>query len=191
MPVDASDRPNDRFGYSVYAGVLTAAPRQVAEVAKLREAIKPRRSMLPAHVTVMGTFCDVQSLDEIKRIFAGVARGCRPVEVKFDGTGMHIYPDWASFDVVKRAELVRLHDELTAAVSPHVTDAYGYAEHGYTPHLTLWQECPPEDQTLADRLGRELDLGRGFTARAVDLVGRAGPAHGGRWVTVESFPLGG
>ncbi len=190
MPIDASDRPNDRFGHSVYAGVLFAGPEQVKAVAELRGAIKPRRATLPAHVTVMGTFCDPPSLDAVKAVFADAARLCGPVEVRFDGTGLHLGNDWASFQVTRTTDLVRLHETLTDALIPLVTDAYGYAEHGYAPHLTLWQECPPENMAQAERLGRKLDLGAGFRGEEVALVARTGPAHGGKWATLKSFRLG-
>ncbi len=189
MPIDASNRPNDRSGYSVYAGVLFASAEQIKAVDGLRAHVRAKRAALHAHVTVMGTFCDVKSLDAVKQSFTNAIKGHGPAKVTFDGAGMKLHSTWAGYDAVKSPELVRLHKSLVAAVGPLVTDAYGYAEHGYAPHLTLWQECPPENQQIAEKLGRELRLGEGFTADSVALVGRAGTAYGGKWVTVQTFPL--
>jgi 2'-5' RNA ligase len=189
MPINASNRPDDRFGYSVYAGVLFATPEQRRAVQDLRTLIRPRRAMLPAHVTVLGTFCDIPSLDEIKRCIREVAARHGQVEVRIEGEGVHIFKDAAGFGIVKTPALTAIYEDLRAIVHPLVTDAYGYDTKGYMPHLTLWQECPPENMLLAERLGREISLGRGFLARDIALVGRAGPAHGGEWVTIESFPV--
>ena len=191
MPVDASDRPDDRFGYSVYAGVLFASQEQQAAVQQLREQIKPRRAMLPAHVTVKGTFCGTESLDEVRRLFGEVAAHSAPLEVQIAGRDLHVIKDASSYSIVKGQALVRLYEALTAAVGPVCIDAYGYDAGGYQPHLTLWQECPPENEALAQRLARSLHLGKGFTAESVALVGRTGPAHGGRFTTIQSFRLGG
>ncbi len=191
MAIDASDRPNDRFGYSVYAGVLLAPRAQADAVARLRERIRPQRAMLPAHVTVMGTFCGIESLDGVKRLFRQVSARHGPVEVKFDGAGLQLFKDSGGLFVEKSAALAGLHKEITAAIGAVSIDAYGYADERYAPHLTLWQECPPENATLAGELGREVKLGAGFRVDAVAFVGRSGPAHGGRWVTIALFALTG
>lgn len=191
MAVDASDRPDDRFGYSVYAGVLFASQEQQAAVQRLRAQISPRRAMLPAHVTVKGTFCGIESLDEVKRLFGEVAAQSVPFEVQIAGSDLHVVKDATSHAVVKGPALVGLYEALTAAVGPACIDAYGYDLGGYQPHLTLWQECPPENEALAQRLARGLHLGSGFSAGSVALVGRIGPAHGGKFATIQSFRLGG
>ncbi len=190
MTVDASDHPNDRFGYSVYAGVLLASPAQQCAVQELREKIKPGRAILPAHVTVKGTFCDISSLDEVERLFEVVAARHSPLTVRFESTHVNVIKDASVLDVVKAPQLVRIYDELRTTLGSVGTDAYGYDTQGYAPHLTLWQECPPENAALAARLGREIKLGEGFTAAEVTLVGRIGPAHGGRWTTLRAFKLG-
>ena len=189
MPIDASNRPDDLFGYSVYAGVLFA-PAQLAEpVDAVRVRVGSPRAALPAHVTVMGTFCDVKSLRGVQNAFDRAVKGHGPVKVTFDGEGLNIHPTWAGFNAVKSAELASLYASFVQAVGPLVTDAYGYAEHGYTPHLTVWQECPPDKAQLAEQLGRPLNMGGGFVANAVVLVARRGTAYGGRWATVGLFPL--
>ncbi len=59
---DPRTLPNDRFGYSVYSLVSHASPEQVRLVADVREAVGQARAVIPAHVTVRGTFYGISSL---------------------------------------------------------------------------------------------------------------------------------
>lgn len=191
MAINASDRPNDRFGYSVYAGVLLAPAAQQRTVQGLRDKIRPQRAMLPAHVTVKGTFCDIKSLEEVDRLFAEVASTQSAPFIRLESPRVQVMRNASVLAVVRTTELVAIYDDFRAVLGPVVTDAYGYDAQGYAPHLTLWEECPPENLDLARRLAKEIKLGGGFTAYEVSLVGRIGPAHGGRWTTVKTYRLGG
>lgn len=190
MAVDASNRPNDRFGYSVYAGVLFAPPELAEAVYRVREVTKSKRAMLPPHVTVLGTFCDIKSFDEVKRAFAKAATGRGPVRVEFQKGKYHEELRFAGVWAVTSPELQGLHLALKEMVTPLATDAYKYGVHGYEPHMTFWEECPPENFEASLKAARQASIGDGFTADKVALVGRVGTAYGGRWMTVGEFGLG-
>jgi 2'-5' RNA ligase len=189
-PIDASNHPDDRFGYSVYAGVLFADSRMTAAVDAVRSRIPQPRASLAAHVTVMGTFCDIPSLDQVIALAAGVASQHSPLDIAYSPDGLKVHETWAGFDGPLTPALRRMEQDFHAALKPLVTDAYGYALAGYSPHLTVWQECPATALRLAESLGRAIDIRQGFTASEVSLVARRGPAYGGRWETVRSFKLG-
>jgi hypothetical protein len=38
-------------------------------------------------------------------------------------------------------------------------------------------------------LAADMDIGTGFDVASVELMGRVGPAFGGRWTLIESLPL--
>jgi hypothetical protein len=63
--IDASDRPNDAHGYSVYCLVMLAPEPIASRVQEVRDLLRPARAMIAAHVTALGTFCEVDSLDRI------------------------------------------------------------------------------------------------------------------------------
>ena len=192
MPVDASDRPNDRFGYSVYATVALAAPDQVAKVRKVREAIGLKRATIPAHVTVRGTFYGVQNFDELAGLLRNLAFSQKPLRIEFSGG----WEFWVQSDgrgigwrkVMATVELRALNKTFDGVIRPRSNNAY---PDEFLPHLTLCQDCDETQIAEAKRLAESLDIGSGFDCKEVTLMGRVGPAHGGRWVTVESFPLGG
>ena len=43
--------------------------------------------------------------------------------------------------------------------------------------------------TATAALAADMDIGTGFVG-SVELMGRVGPAFGGRWTLIESLPLG-
>ena len=73
---DPSALQNDRFGYGVYSLVAHASPEQVRLVAEAREAIGQIRAVIPAHVTVRGTFYEIGSPDELRGLLHQAAAGC-------------------------------------------------------------------------------------------------------------------
>ena len=63
--VSPYNRPDDEFGYAVYSVVVMASLSQQAAIHVVRQGVKHQRSMIPAHVTVKGTFCEVPSLEKL------------------------------------------------------------------------------------------------------------------------------
>ncbi len=189
-------RPDDRFGYSVYSCVAFATPEQQREVQTLRDAVKAQRSMMPAHVTVKGTFCEIPSLDIVKALVARVAEATPDFFVEFAsgielGREYDTTPGSAFVQYRKTTELVGLHDRLFDALAPVTTNAYG-REQGddYRPHLTVFDEPLPELKQLGKELVAKTKVtGTGFPVHEVWLMGHVGPPYRGRWMPIESFRL--
>ena len=189
-------RPDDRFGYAVYSCVAFAAPEQQQEVQALRDAVKAQRSMMPAHVTVKGTFCEIPSLDAVKALIAQIAEVTPGFFVEFEG-GIRLgrtydtAPGWAGVQFRKTPELVGLHDSLYRVLAPVTTNAYGL-ERGddYRPHMTVFDEPLPELKQLGKELAAKTKLrSPGFPVSEIWFMGHVGPPYRGRWMTIESFRL--
>jgi len=186
--VDASDRTNDSFGYSVYAVVAFAPRSRAAAVEKLRREIDMKRAALPAHVTIKGTFCDIEDFDAVRRSVVGITERSAPAQVDFADDGSpHFTESFGGMLVSLTPQLTALNAALEEAIGPISTNAY--TDEPFRPHLTLCQDCSAVQIEQAKRLAGELDLGTGFLGASIDLVGRVGPAYGGRWESIEHFPL--
>ncbi|TWF78145.1 2'-5' RNA ligase superfamily protein [Pseudonocardia hierapolitana] len=187
---DPRTLPNDRFGYSVYALVAHASPEQVRMVDEVREAVGQERAVIPAHVTVRGTFHGIASLDQMRALLRETAGGLEPAQVTFGPGGWTIHPDGdrhsCGMPCVTTPALVSLHHAFDAVIRPRSVDAYG---DGYRAHLTLFQDCAREQVQRAGAVVAGPDIGTGFEFDSVELMGRVGPAFGGEWVLIESFPL--
>ena len=190
MAIDTSDRPNDSFGYSVYAVVAFAPPELAYSVDGLRRTIAMKRASIPAHVTVKGTFCGIDSLEVVCEQIGAVAQTTAPVQIDFadprnPASGESRAVLWT--EVRLTSDLLALNGALEQAIGPISTAAY--SDEPYRAHLTLCQDCSPEQMDHAMRLAAEIDFGTGFLATAIDLMGRIGPAYGGRWESAGRFPL--
>lgn len=194
--VNPYGRPNDSFGYAVYSCVAFATPGQQQEVQSLRDAVKAQRSMMPAHVTVKGTFCEIPSLDRIKALVKQVADATPAFDAEFaggivPGPAYDTGEGWAGVVVRKTPPLVDLHGRLCDTLTAVTTNAYG-PERGddYHPHITVIHEPLPELKQLGRELVAKTKLtGSGFPVREVWLMGHVGPPYRGRWAQIESFSL--
>ncbi len=193
--VSPYNRPNDEFGYSVYSVVVFATPEQQARVQEVRDAVRAQRSMMPAHVTVKGTFCEIPSLDQIKVLVRDVASRTIGFSVEFEpgivlGKNYDTGMGWAGVPIRKTTLLVACHDAMYGALAPVTTNAYGN-ELGdeYHPHVTVFSEPLPELKQLGKQLAATTDLGGGYPVRDVWLMGHVGPPYRGKWTPIESFPL--
>ncbi len=188
---DPRTLPNDRFGYSVYALVSHASPEQVRLVAEVREAVGQARAVIPAHVTVRGTFSGIGSLDEMRGLLRQAAAGLEPTRVEFSTGGWKLHSDDGDrhgcvMPCVTSPALRSLHEAFDAVIRPLSLDGYG---DGYRAHLTLCQDCTREQVQRAMALVADRDFGTGFGFDSVELMGRVGPAFGGEWTLIESLPL--
>jgi 2'-5' RNA ligase len=160
-------------------------------VAEVREAVGQTRAVIPAHVTVRGTFYGMESLDEMRGLLRETAHGLEPTRVAFGLAGWTIHTDDGDrhgcvLPCVTSPALRALHQAFDAAIRPRSRDAYG---DGYRAHLTLCQDCTREQAQQAEALIAGMDFGTGFDVNSVELMGRVGPAFGGRWTLIESLPL--
>jgi 2'-5' RNA ligase len=188
---DPRTLPDDRFGYSVYALVAHASPEQVRMVAEVRQAVGQERAVIPAHVTVRGTFYGIASLEEMRALLRETATGLEPAQVTFGAGGWTIHAagdrHGCVMPCVTTPALIALHQAFDAVIRPRSLDAYG---DGYRAHLTLCQDCTREQIQRAEAMVAGMDIGTGFDFDSVELMGRVGPAFGGEWVLIESIPLG-
>jgi hypothetical protein len=88
---DPRTLPNDRFGYSVYALVSPASPEQVRLVAEVRKTVGQERAVIPAHVTIRGTFYGIDSLEEMRGLLRRTAAGLEPIRVEFSPGGWRLH----------------------------------------------------------------------------------------------------
>jgi hypothetical protein len=188
---DARTLPNDRFGYSVCALVAHATAEQVRMVAEAREAVGQARAVIPAHVTVRGTFHGIESLEGMRGLLRETAAVLEPAQVEFGPGGWKMHTEDGDrhgcvMPCVTTPALRSLHETFDAVVRPRSQDAYG---NGYRAHLTLYQDCTGDQVQRAEAVVAGLDIGTGFSFESVELMGRVGPAFGGEWTLIESFPL--
>jgi 2'-5' RNA ligase len=182
---------NDSFGYSVYSLVAHASPEQVALVGEVRRTVGQVRAVIPAHVTVRGTFYGIESLDEMRGLLRGTAAGSEPTRVEFCPGGWELHTGDGDrhgcfMPCVTSPGLRALHEAFDAVIGPRSQDAYGG---GYRAHMTLCQDCTREQVQQAMALVAGMDIGNGFDVDSVELMGRVGPAFGGEWKLIESLPL--
>jgi 2'-5' RNA ligase len=178
---------NDRFGYSCYALVIPAPPDITARVAAIEKASGMTRAKIPAHITVKGTFHQVADLKEVRETARRVVGGIRRFRISFEGATVKGDAEGAGLAVPVSTDLQQLHDRLVAAFKPLVETVY--PDDPYGPHMTFYQEAPVDGVELARALVEKTDFGTGFEATAVDLMGRRGPAYGGKWELIERFVL--
>lgn len=188
---DPRTLPNDRFGYGVYSLVAHASPEQVRLVAEVREAVGQARAVIPAHVTIRGTFYGIDGLDRMRGLLRRTAASLEPARVEFGPGGWELLSEGGgrqacALPCVTSPELRSLHEAFDAVIRPDSHDAYGGA---YRAHLTLCQDCTRDQARQALELIARQDFGAGFAFDSVELVGRVGPAFGGGWTVIESFPL--
>ena len=194
--VSPYERTNDDNGYAVYSVVLIATLHQQAAVDAVRKSVGNRRSMIPAHITVKGTFCEIPSLDEIVSHLRSVARDTTKFDVVFgtDGVKKRTIADGGGFagqSIQKTAELVQLHNGLYDSIAPITTNAYGREDGDhYRPHMTIFHEPSPELEHQTDDLLLSLDIGEGYECDAMFLMGHIGRPYRGRWTVVREVPFG-
>jgi 2'-5' RNA ligase len=181
----------DPAAYDRFAVVAIGAPEVVAAVERVRQMLPPSgRPILPAHVTVKGTFVEPTDLDEIA---ARVGRACAESQPFALTTGAaDIWSDEHGSGVLLHVESapegVRLHWQLVEVLKRLGTTIYYGEDIGvYTPHLTIVQQIPAAEAEAARALvERELPSFT-FTVTELALVGRRG---GLAWETLTMFPLG-
>jgi 2'-5' RNA ligase len=183
--------PLDPAPYDRFALVAFGTPEVVEAVEEIRRALPPSgRPILPAHVTVKGTWIDPVDLDQM----AERTRACCAAAEPFTLTtgALDVWADEAVggvlFHVDESPALTRLHWQLVEALKDLATTSYSGEDTGvYTPHLTVVQEIPAEAAQAAIPAIERLAPGFSFPVSEVALVGRRG---GTAWETIATFPLG-
>jgi 2'-5' RNA ligase len=177
--------------YDRFAVVAIGTPEVVAAVERVRQLLPPSgRPILPAHVTVKGTFVEPVDLDEI---VARVRRACAEARPFALTTGaVDVWSDEHGSGVLLHVEAadegVRLHWQLVEALKGLGTTIYYGEDIGvYTPHLTIVQQIPVAEAEAASAVVERELTSVTFTVTELALVGRRG---GLAWGTLSTFPLG-
>ena len=176
----------DRFAVDAYA-----APAVLAVVEAIRRRLPPSgRPILPAHVTIKGTFVEPLDLDMIAERVRSCCAEAQPFTLR---TGaLHGWADGphggAWLAVEGPPELTTLHWRLVEASRDLCTTIYHGEDTGqFTPHLTLVQQIPAEQVKAAVSVIERFETRYAFPVSELALVGRRG---GIRWETLATFPLG-
>lgn len=174
----------DQWGYTRYAVVLFAPDEDRRKVDAVRVRLPISVAMIPAHVTVKGSFDSPQDLDEVRRRIREVAGKTPPFQVELLDT--LTWGGTVVYEVAIAPEIRALHDALFDAIEPITRNVYGReAGDAFHPHMTLCQEVPAEAVEEAERLAQALDIGKRFRVEAMHLMGLVGPRRGGRWEISE------
>ena len=168
--------------------VLFLPGEERRKVDEVRAQLPIPVAMIPAHVTVKGSFDSPHDLDEVRRRIREVANGARPFDVEL----LHILT-WGGtivYEVAISPEIRALHEALYDAIEPVTRNVYGdEAGERFRPHMTVCQELPVGAVEEAERLARSLDIARRFRVEAMQLMALVGPRHGGHWEMAEAFPF--
>ncbi len=182
----------DPAAFDRFAVVAFGTPEVVAAVEEIRRALPPSgRPILPAHVTVKGTFVEPTDLDQIVARTRACCASAQPFTLTT--SELHVWSDEAGgsvlFEIEESPELTRLHWQLVEQLKGLATTIYYGEDIGsYRPHLTVVQQIPAEAAEAAvpaiERLSPD---GFTFLVTETALVGRRG---GTAWETLTTFPLG-
>ncbi len=181
----------DRHGFGRYSVVLHAPADLAAALQRFRHEIGMAHVGTEPHVSLVSGLHDLVDLDALIRALRLAAARHAPASVTFETPALHINPDGAAaFRVVVTPELAALRGAVVEAAQGLVRGAPPPGA-GWWAHLTLYQGADPAQTERARRLGPALDLGPGFTAASVDLVGRLGSPPGGTRAIIDAAPLQG
>ena len=182
----------DSAVYDRFAIVAFGTPAVVDAVEQIRRALPPSgRPILPAHVTVKGTFVEPVSLDQIAERLRACCASTQPFSLT-TGT-LDVWSDEGGsgvlFHVDESPELTKLHWQLVEEIKTLAATVYYGEDIGvYTPHLTVVQQIPADRATAAVPVVERHSPGFTFPVTEIALVGRLG---GTAWETITTFPLGG
>ena len=86
MPSGGEQQVVDRFGNSGYAVVMFAPEEVQQEIERIRRQLEIPIPMIPAHVTVKGTFIHPPSVEDVSTIVETVAGATRAFTVETGDT---------------------------------------------------------------------------------------------------------
>jgi len=181
----------DPAPYDRFAVVAFGTPVVVEAVERIRRALPPSgRPILPAHVTIKGTFVEPIDLDQIAERVRACCADAQPFSLT---TGaLDVWSDEGGggvlFHVEESPELTRLHWRLVEELKGLAVTTYFGEDIGvYTPHLTIVQQIPGNEARAAVPVVERLSSGFTFLVTETALVGRRGCTA---WETLTTFPLG-
>ncbi|MDG0866243.1 2'-5' RNA ligase family protein [Candidatus Lucifugimonas marina] len=189
MAINSTNLENDQFGYACYTIVAPAPESLEAPLLDIEHAAGQERAKIPGHVTVKGTFYDIDSLDGLLETIRNVANRHQPFGLATAGMDIWESEHSVILGFKVNPEIQALHDDLMAEVGPLGKSAY--PDDPYRSHMSIVNEVKPEGVEIAKARVAELDLGGQLDFTAIDLMARDGVAWGGEWKRLERFELDG
>jgi 2'-5' RNA ligase len=187
MATTSEHLQNDSFGFACYILVIPAPDRVRVKCDEIERAAGQTRAKIPAHVTVKGTMYGIESLQALRDAAREVVGAHHAFFLSFDRAEPHWSEDTGVLRLSVNPEIKALHHALVAGISPLGRPAY--RDDPYRAHMTFVQNVTPEGLAIAREMVAASDFGAGFDVAHVDLMGREGPAWGGRWKLIERFGL--
>jgi 2'-5' RNA ligase len=183
----------DNRGFSGYSFVIYAPDEVGQPIAGLREQLDIPVPMIPAHVTVKGTFVLPSSLEDVEAIAEKVARSTSPFPMKLGEPLVWGKEESRALviSVESSPHLDALHGELFRAIEPITTNVYGNErEEAFHFHMTVYQEVDDANHRKGQALAASLQLPEEVEARSMCLMGRVGPrSKAGEWRIIREFPF--
>ncbi len=172
----------------------TFAPQSVHEqVEALRAEFQfPMRPMIPAHVTLRGTFDHVVDLGAILDVVRVCASRRKAGQIRADRLRVGRRDDRSTIVLLAEVtpEIEALHWDLLDAMRDLCAPASTYVNEEsaeYHPHLTIVQNIDAATEARALPAVERLALSYAFVAAEASVMGRRG---GTAWETLASFPIG-
>jgi hypothetical protein len=188
MAINSTNLENDKFGYACYTIVAPAPDALAAPLLDIEHAAGQERAKIPGHVTVKGTFYDIESLDGLLSAIRSVAGQHHPVELGTSGMDIWESEHSVILGFKVNPEIQALHDDLMSNIGPLGNSAY--PDDPYRSHMSIVNEVQPEGVATARSMINDLDLGESLRFETIDLMARDGVAWGGTWKRLERFELG-
>ncbi len=181
----------DEYGHTGYAVVIVMPENVKDDVANVRDQLAIPIHMIPAHVTVKGTFVQPRSLDEIRDIIESISKETAPFAIELEGQLLWGRQGARTLVISAKSspELDGLHYKLFDAIEPVTTNAYGReSAHGFRFHMTVYQEVDEANHGKGQVLADGLILPKSMEAQSVCLMGTVGPrGRGGKWKVVQEY----
>jgi 2'-5' RNA ligase len=174
--------------------VVAFAPKTVREEVEGIRAVwqSPPRPMIPAHVTLRGTFDQVADLAAVLDAIRACASKRPTGEIRANKRHVWRRDDRSTIVLLAEVEpaVESLHWDLLDAMRGLCAPASSYRDEEtspYHPHLTLVQNIDSSDEELALAAIERLGPAYTFTASDACVMGRRG---GRSWETLATFPIG-
>lgn len=174
--------------YERYAVVAFADVETSGVVERIRTSIPPRVAVMPAHVTVKGSFTDPVSLTQVWQRIEDTALITPRLSVPCEN--VRLSDTHLTVRMGTTPPLQELHDRLFDRLADLINDVYGDRRgDGYSPHMTVLYWIDAAERETARGFVPELERLRPVRLDSVSLTGRVGDAESGEWVTIRTAQL--
>ncbi len=175
-----------------YSVVLHASAEVARKVFSYREAIGMPDLTSEPHVALVGLRATID-VGAVKRVLRTIASRHSPIQVvcepqPFRQSEQSPANSWGGLAVLPSTELTQLQRDLESELESRLGTPMRVRD--IRPHLTLHQSAAEDEAARGVELGQRLNIGTGFEATSIDLVGLAGPPRGGIRRIMGRFPLG-